>query len=301
MNVDFDYIDPKLLEEDNRIIAYLKGKMTKDEESAFMQELRNNLELKAKAIAMARLVKGMKELGAQQDKEAKDVFMASTKDDVEKALESVKQRNRVLVEAEKELARRKEMKSISSQRDMSPAALNPDASINDEDIIYNDNGRITKTGTTLVASGRRKYTILKWMSAAASVLAIVWLGIGYNDYRKTTELGNQFANAFTYEMIARGPEASEAQKKLDKLFADIKEGHNLDDAIHELSLCWELSSMETYNDYTEYSVEIGWNLAIAYLKDNNKKKARIVVEKLISTTVDGSAVNLKAKELLGEL
>ena len=40
-----------------------------------------------------------------------------------------------------------------------------------------------------------------------------------------------------------------------------------------------LSTMETYNDYTDFSSEIGWNLAIAYLKDNNKKDAKIPEEK----------------------
>ena len=59
--------------------------------------------------------------------------------------------------------------------------------------------------------------------------------------------------------------------------------------------------METYNDYTDYSAEIGWNLAIANLKDNNKKEAKKVLEKLVDTSEAGSAVNQKAKELLSEI
>ena len=59
--------------------------------------------------------------------------------------------------------------------------------------------------------------------------------------------------------------------------------------------------METYNDYTDYSAEIGWNLAIAHLKDNDKKNARKVLEKLLETSEEGSAVNHKAKELLDKL
>ena len=305
MNVDFDYIDPSLLEEDDRIIAYLKGKMTKDEETSFMQDLRNDPELKAKAITTARLVKGMKEIGAQQDKETKDVLLASTKDDVENAVESVKRRNRVLVRAEKEFARRKEMKSISSERELSSAALTPTASINDEDIIDNDNGRIPKTGTTLpTQGGRRKYTILKWMSAAASIIAIVWVGIGYYDYKKTTGLGDVYYESFTIveHEFTKGPEASkEIEAKLKVLYDNVKNKEKLAQTIHELTLYWELSTMDVYNDFTDYSAEIGWCLAIAHLKDNNKKRARIVLEKLISTTGDGSAVNLKAKELLGKL
>jgi Tfp pilus assembly protein PilF len=59
--------------------------------------------------------------------------------------------------------------------------------------------------------------------------------------------------------------------------------------------------METYNDYTDYSSEIGWNLAIAYLKDNNKKDAKVMLEKLISSSEDSSAIHSKAKELLEKL
>ena len=55
--------------------------------------------------------------------------------------------------------------------------------------------------------------------------------------------------------------------------------------------------METYNDYTDYSTDIGWNLAIAYLKGNDGDNAKTVLTRLISITEDGSAINTKAKEL----
>jgi thioredoxin-like negative regulator of GroEL len=59
--------------------------------------------------------------------------------------------------------------------------------------------------------------------------------------------------------------------------------------------------METYNDYTDYSSEIGWNLAIAYLKDNNKKDASVVLEKLVAQAESGNAIHAKAIELLEKL
>lgn len=65
---DIDNIDPKLLDEDDRIVAYLKGKMSEEEVQNFMKELEENPELKEKAIAVARLVKGLKEVGTEQDK-----------------------------------------------------------------------------------------------------------------------------------------------------------------------------------------------------------------------------------------
>ena len=47
-----------------------KGKWNADEESAFMEELNSNEDLRNQAIAQARLVKGMK----QVDEELKDAF-----------------------------------------------------------------------------------------------------------------------------------------------------------------------------------------------------------------------------------
>ena len=245
-------IDPKLLEEDDRIVAYLKGQMSTEEEQQFMKELNDNPELKQKAIVTARLVKGLKQVGAAQDKDTKRGFLASSTEGVQNAVEKA-------IHAEKALA-------TTSARTVS----------------------IRRTST--------------WLSIAASLMFIVWLGFEYNDYRSTIGLGEEYGDVFSSSMIIRGAESpTDTEKKLESLFANVKSGDNLDDAIHELSLCWELSTMDTYNDYTNYSAEIGWNLAIAYLKDNNKKDAKIVLEKLIATSEDGSAINVKAKELYEEL
>ena len=245
-------IDPKLLEEDDRIVAYLKGQMSAEEEQQFMKELNDNLELRQKAIVTARIVKGLKQVGAAQDKDTKRAFLASSTEGVQSAVEKA-------IHAEKALA-------TTSARTVS----------------------IRRTST--------------WLSIAASLMFIVWLGFEYNDYRSTIGLGEEYGDVFSSSMIIRGAESpTDTEKKLESLFANVKSGDNLDDAIHELSLCWELSTMDTYNDYTNYSAEIGWNLAIAYLKDNNKKDAKIVLEKLIATSEDGSAINVKAKELYEEL
>ena len=69
MKLDINNIDSRLLEEDDRIASYLKGQMSGEEEQAFLQELEENPDLKERAIIMARLVKGLKEVGTAQDKE----------------------------------------------------------------------------------------------------------------------------------------------------------------------------------------------------------------------------------------
>lgn len=249
---DINNIDPNLLEEDDRIVAYLKGKMSADEEKQFLKELNDNPGLKEKAVITARLVKGLKKVGAEQDKDTIGAFMASSAGGVQSAAEKA---------------------------------------------ILADN--ISDTTSTKAISIRRAST---WLSIAASLIFIVWLGFEYYDYRNTTGLGEKYGNAFASSMIVRGDDSpTDTEKKLELLFANVKNSENLDNAIHELSLCWELSTMDTYNDYTNFSAEIGWNLAIAYLKDNNKKDAKNVLEKLIATSEEGSAINIKAKELLIKL
>lgn len=73
-------IQEKDLLNDERISRYMQGRMNVDEESAFMEELKSNEELRNQAISQARLVKGMK----QVDKELKDAFCEANEQTIRK-------------------------------------------------------------------------------------------------------------------------------------------------------------------------------------------------------------------------
>lgn len=245
MNIDINNIDSKLLEEDDRIVAYLKGQLSAEEEHNFMKELEDNPKLREKAIATARLIKGLKDVGSEQDSDIQRVILASSRQDIDVAA-----KNAIHTKA----------KVFSFARSA------------------------------------------KWLSIAASVFFIVWLGLTYYTYRNTTTLGTEYDDVFTSDIFVRGQETqTEAEKKLLNLFNNVKDNKKIDETIHELTLCWELSTMDTYNDYTVFSAEIGWNLAIAHLKNNDKKEAQEVLEKIISIFGENSSISLKAKELLGQL
>lgn len=246
---DANIIDSKLLEEDDRIAAYIKGQLSTEEEQLFLKELEENPELKEKAIVTARLVKGLKQVGEEQDNDICRAFLASSEQGVETVT-----------------------KQVTHQR----AKKIP----------------IRKVST--------------WIAVAASVVCIVWIGIDYADYKHTTGLGEEYANDFPSDVpsgaIARGEDTSdEAHIKMKELFASVKKGEDLDEAIHELTLYWKYSNMETANDYTDYSAEIGWYLAIAYLKNNNKEEAKKILEKM--ETLDDIKPNIekKVRELLKKL
>ena len=249
MEVDINKIENRLLEEDDRIASYLKGQMSGEEEQSFLQELAEKPDLKERAIIMARLVKGLKEVGTAQDKETIGAILASNKQGVENATKNAIQK-----------------------------------------------ATVAQPATTKVFSMRKPAA---WLSIAASLVFIVWLGIGYSDYRDITGLGEEYGNSsFTTEMVSRGSAtSSDAEKKLERLFKNVQGNTDLAGTIHELSLCWELSIMETYNDYTDYSAEIGWNLAIAYLKDNDKKGALAVLAKMATLYDADNVVGKRVREL----
>ena len=52
--------EQQLMEMDERIDSYLRGQMTKEEESAFIADCENNRELKERAYITALLVKAIK-------------------------------------------------------------------------------------------------------------------------------------------------------------------------------------------------------------------------------------------------
>lgn len=143
---------------------------------------------------------------------------------------------------------------------------------------------------------RRK--IVAALSIAASIIVLCAVGVQYYNYSYTTGLADQYSSTISIgRSLSRGQEEESTYKELSSLFNNVKSGNDLDTTIKRLSVLWELSTMETYNDYTDYSTDIGWNLAIAYLKGNDGDNAKTVLTRLISITEDGSAINTKAKEL----
>ena len=70
MNDNENIVQEKDLLNDERISRFMQGMMESEEETAFMEELKNNTNLRDQAIAQARLVKGMK----QVDEELKGAF-----------------------------------------------------------------------------------------------------------------------------------------------------------------------------------------------------------------------------------
>ena len=198
--------------EEERINRFLRGEMSSEEETTFMDELKSNDVLRNKAVVAARMAKAMKTVGEEEE-----------------------------------------------------------------------------------------LLILRILSVAASILILVISGWHYYDYRVITGLGNEYEMEFESSSFVRGAGTGSVEKELNSLFAKIKSRDDSDNSIKRLSLLWELSTMDTYNDYSDYAPQIGWNLAIAYLKDNDKDNAMAVLTKLEGIAEDGTAIKNKCIELINKL
>lgn len=158
----------------------------------------------------------------------------------------------------------------------------------DEQTIRNIANRVTA----------RKNRSTRWLAIAASVVFIVFVGFKSYDYYDTTNLGKEYANAFPTSSIVRGELNTDVESELKALFDNVAQNRDLDNTTSRLKTLWELSKQESYNDYTDYSPYIGWNLAIGYLENYEKAKAKEILKEMKRVYPEGTALGDKIREVL---
>ena len=144
----------------------------------------------------------------------------------------------------------------------------------------------------------RKNRSTRWLAIAASVVFIVFVGFKSYDYYDTTNLGKEYANAFPTSSIVRGELNTDVESELKALFDNVAQNRDLDNTTSRLKTLWELSKQESYNDYTDYSPYIGWNLAIGYLENYEKAKAKEILKEMKQVYPEGTALGDKIREVL---
>ena len=95
-------------------------------------------------------------------------------------------------------------------------------------------------------------------------------------------------------------DADDVSSQLILLFNNVKNGNDLDNTILNLQEKFSQAISEDYNDYTNYINDIGWNLAIAHLKDGERDDAVKTLELLISHS-ESDIVIEKCKKLIEEI
>lgn len=227
---------------DGMLSRYMKGQMSDDEEAAFKQLLKDNDTFRDKAIATARLVKAMQQVGSADDKETVKAIRNASLSDVE----------------------------MISAKACDTSAGKP--------------GRLTL----------RRFVLS--FSAAASILLCLFGTYRYYRYNRVNSIVSEYLTYFPASEYSRG-ESDAVEEKLKGFYSDIETKSNLDATVKELKTMWDRSRSESYNDYTEYMPQIGWLLANAYLRKDDKSQASGVLDVLIDEYPAGSAMGDKAREL----
>lgn len=170
----------------------------------------------------------------------------------------------------------------------------------DDEIIeaYSEAEESSKNNkATVVSIGNKKHSA-RWLAIAASIVFIVFVGFKSYDYYDTTSLGREYANTFPTSTIIRGEANTDVDTELTMLFNNVAEGKDLNNTTYRLKILWEQAKQDTYNDYTDYSPYIGWNLAIGYLRNYEKAKAKNVLKEMKQEYPKGTVIGDKIATLL---
>ena len=207
---------------DERIEAFLRGEMTTEEEAAFKQEIRQNPELRSRAMAMTSLVRGLHDQNSAKE------------------------------------------------------------------------AAIIKENT--VKSKVRP--LLYWACSVAAVLVIAF-GI-YKDhrYRMLDATISPYYTEYDMSDVSRGDLDTVTISHLYDLFIQIQENRSVSDIIKELEPIY--NSLNENFTYNAYANDIAWNLALAYVKDDQINKAITILQKIKADNPDTPIYN-KADELIKKL
>ena len=302
---------------DKRVERFLKKQLTHEEELAFIEALKADKALLERAKTLALAIDEMGKLRSERDAAViKDIASFDEKA-YQTAIWSNDQMshfddltNRFLKkqltpeEEAQYLNKLKEIPALRKRAQVIALAVEQMGEVSKEasrDII----GRIGKQSETayrrtakLPAKQVRLWPRVARYAAAASVIFFVGFGgYKYYQYDQTISLGAEYYQPM--DAIYRSPEDNTI-KELAKVFKNVETGDNLTETITQLTKFYSLAKSDEYSDYSLYTVDIAWNLAIAHLKDNDRKAAIKILEEIIQDN-QGKAIADKAAELIKKI
>ena len=302
---------------DKRVERFLKKQLTHEEELAFIEALKADKALLERAKTLALAIDEMGKLRSERDAAViKDIASLDEKA-YQTAIWSNDQMshfddltNRFLkkqLTSEEEaqyLNKLKEIPALRKRAQVIALAVEQMGEVSKEasrDLI----GRIGKQSEAafrrvaqLPAKQVRLWPRVARYAAAASVIFFVGFGgYKYYQYDQTISLGAEYYQPM--DAIYRSPEDNTI-KELAKVFKNVETGDNLTETITQLTKFYSLAKSDEYSDYSLYTVDIAWNLAVAHLKNNDRKEAIKVLEEIIQDN-QGKAIADKAAELIKKI
>ena len=194
---------------------------------------------------------------------------------------------------EEETAFKQEIQSNPQLRSQVVATLSLIKGIRSQE-AENEKKLISNSTTTK----NRTRSIMLWVCSIAAMF-IIFFGVKNElRYRELSAIVSPYYSEYSMSDISRGDVDSVTVAHLYTLFNNIKEQRNVSDIIEELEPIY--ASLDSDFTYSTYANDIAWNLALAYIKDNQIDKAIPVLEKLEADNPD-MPIAVKASELKKQL
>ena len=140
--------------------------------------------------------------------------------------------------------------------------------------------------------------LLYWACSVAAVFAIVFGVYKDHRYRMLDATVSPYYTEYDMSEVSRGDLDSVTTAHLYDLFIKIQENRNVSDIIKELESIY--NSLDADFTYNAFANDIAWNLALAYVKDDQIDKAISVLQKLKVDNPETPIYN-KADELIKKL
>ncbi|MBR3079913.1 MAG: hypothetical protein IKH01_08875 [Prevotella sp.] len=144
----------------------------------------------------------------------------------------------------------------------------------------------------------RVRSVLAWACSIAAVIAIFF---GYSKDKRYDELSDivsPYYSEYSMSEYSRGDVDSATVAHLYTLFNNIKEQRNMSKIIEGLEPIY--ANLDSDFTYSAYVNDVAWNLALAYIKDDQTDKAINILEKLEADNPD-TPIAAKASELKNKL
>lgn len=197
--------------------------------------------------------------------------------------------------AEEEAAFKQE---INNNPDLRNRAMTMSALIKE---VQAQNREKEQTVITTNTVKSKKRSVLLWACSIAAVFAIVF-GVGlYNNHRRHALLEETLApyyGRYHMDSSVRGDADSATIARLYSLFNQVKNQKDVSGVIKELEPIYR--SLDEDFSYYPWANDIAWNLALAYIKDDQIDKAIPLLEKIKEDNPD-TPISKKAEDLLKKI
>lgn len=203
------HITDEEIEFDDILMRYLRNELSTEEERKFVELLESDPDKKARAAAVARLIKGLKNHAKAEDNKIIESFKA------------------------------KQPKTVK--------------------------------------------LFVRILAAAVIVGFGLFSGLKFYNNAENQKIAAEFGKEITISENMRGSSDEDIINELNTLFSNVEKDTDLNNTIAKLESLWQQSRSEIFNDYTNYSTNIGKALTIAYIKNNDRKAAEKVLNQMIET------------------